>query len=287
MKFSMLSLCTRVLVVLVVCGIALSESALAQMGPQSAVGSTGNSQQNLNSQQWILRMGDVQVDTARISSKEMSAYKAFYAAQDVDQRIHLGQSFVQKFPSSVLLGAVHAEMVRMYFTKQDWVNFHASADKALDANPDNVDVLTTVGWVIPHAYNPSDPNGKNDLDRAERYEKHAIELIGKMSKPKGITDAQFSTFKAQELTEAHSGLGLVYFRRQDFDESVKELQQATQTASAPDPADMYALGAGLFNLKRYNEAVVAFAKCAEAPNDLQEVCKQKLDDAKKAAGQLK
>ncbi len=289
MKLSMLSSCTRALVVvlLVVCGIALSGPALAQTGPLSAVGSSSNSQANLSSQQWLMRMADTTVDSKRLDSKELSAYKAFYAAQDLDKRIDLGQKFIQKFPSSLLVGAVYAELVQTYYTKQDWPNFYASADKALDISPDNVDVLTTVGWVIPHVADPNGPGADKDLDRAESYEKHAIELIGKMAKPKGITDAQFGAFKDAELSQAHSALGLVYFRRQDFDRSVNELQQSTRAAATPDPTDLFALGVGLQNLHRNSEAADAFNRCAQIPGSLQGQCKQSADALKKLAGPSK
>jgi len=292
MKLSMSSLCTRVImaVVLLACGLGLSLTALGQgvdVGRSSAVGASGNSQADLNAQQWILRMNDTAVDSARLDPKEMSAYKAFYAAQELDKRIELGQKFLQKYPSSPLSGAVYAELVQTYYTKQDWTNFYASADKALAISPDNVDVLTTVGWVIPHVADPNGPGADQDLDRAERYEKHAIELIGKMNKPAGITDAQFVAFKDSELSEAHSGLGLVYFRRKDFENSVKELQQSTRSASTPDPTDLFALGLCLQNLQRNGEAADTFDRCAQIPGSLQGQCKQRADALKQPAGPSK
>lgn len=285
MKLSILSLCTLVIMVLVLAVgvIALSEPALAQTGGLSAVGGNGNSQANLNSQQWLMRMTDANVDSARLDPKEMSAYKAFYAAQDLNQRIELGQKFLQKYPSSLLAGAVYAELVQTYYTKQDWTNFYTSADKALAISPDNVDVLTTVGWVIPHVADPNGPGADKDLDRAERYEKHAIELIGKMSKPAGITDAQFGAVKGAALSQAHSGLGLVYFRRKDYEHSVEELQQS----AAPDATDLFVLGLGLQNLHRNGEAAETFDRCAQVPGSLQGQCKQSADALKKMAGPSK
>ncbi|MBZ5502268.1 MAG: hypothetical protein LAN59_08490 [Acidobacteriia bacterium] len=234
-----------------------------------------------------MRMTDASVDSARLDPKELSAYKAFYAAQDLEKRIDLGQKFVQNYPSSLLAGAVYAELVQTYYTKQDWTNFYASADKALAISPDNVDVLTTVGWVIPHVADPNGPGADKDLDRAETYEKHAIELIGKMAKPKGITDAQFGALKDAELSQAHSGLGLVYFRRRDFERSVKELQQSTLGAATPDPTDLFALGLGLRNLHRDREAADIFDRCVQIPSSLQDKCKQSADALNKSAGPSK
>jgi tetratricopeptide (TPR) repeat protein len=215
---------------------------------------------------------------------EEAAYKAFYDAnqQDADKKIQLGEDFIQKYPSSHYDESVYAVLVQAYLTKQDWTKFGNAADNALSLNPDDVSVLTTVGWVIPHTFNPNDPNAAANLDKAEKYEKHAIDLLGTLPKPANMTDDQFAQSKAEELVQAHSGLGLVYFRRQQFDDSSKELQQATQSASTPDPTDFFVLGVDYENLKKNSDAANAFDRCAQIPGGLQDRCKQESDKVKKA-----
>jgi len=222
---------------------------------------------------------------AKVDPQEEAAYKAFYdtKAEDADARIQLGQAFVQKYPTSHYAESVYAGLTQAYYVKNDWKDFYASSDKALALNPDDASVLVMVGWVIPHALNPNDPDASSNLDKAERYEKHALVVIGTMQKPASMTDDQFAQTKTSLLSEAHSGLGLVYFRRQDSDDSVKELQQATQSAAAPDPTDLFVLGLGLQNLSRYSEAADAFNRCGQIPSALQDRCKQSAEAAKKQA----
>jgi len=81
-------------------------------------------------------------------------------------------------------------------------------------------------------------------------------------------------------------LGLVYFRREDFEDSAKELEQTMQGNATPDPTDMYVLGVDLQNLKQYSQAADAFNKCAQIPGSLQDRCKESADAASKLA-QLK
>ena len=69
-------------------------------------------------------------------------------------------------------------------------------DKALALYPDDVTVLTMIGWVIPHVYNPADPDALKNLEKAEKYEKHAIEVIGAMAKPASMTDDQFAAIES-------------------------------------------------------------------------------------------
>jgi Tfp pilus assembly protein PilF len=135
--------------------------------------------------------------------------------------------------------------------------------------------------VIPHVYNPNDPDAAKNLDKAEQYEKHAMQVVQTMPKPAAMTDDQFTQSKTALLSEAHSGLGLVYFRRQQPADSVKELQQATQIAPKPDPTDFFVMGIDLQTLGRNPEAADAFNKCAEIPSNLQDRCKQSAETAKK------
>jgi hypothetical protein len=166
---------------------------------------------------------------------------------------------------------------------QNWTDFYGTADKAVAAYPDDVDVLVLVGWVIPHTYNPDDADSAMKLERAESYEKHAIDLVPAMRKPVPLSEAQFEAAKTEKLAQAHSGLGLVYFRKENWDGSVKELEQATQGVASPDPTDLYALGFGLEQLSRYSDAADAYSRCSALPGVLQARC---TDSAARAKSQI-
>lgn len=242
-------------------------------------------QQQGTNQQLKQRQLENTPTTPKVDPQEEAAYKAFYdtKSQDADTRIQLGQAFLQKYPTSHYAESVYAGLTQAYYMKQDWKDFYASGDKAVALNPDEAPVLVMVGWVIPHALNPSDPDASSNLDKAERYEKHAIVVIGTMAKPANMTDDQFAQMKASLLSQAHSALGLVYFRRQESEDSVKELQQATLGSANPDPTDLFVLGLGLQSLNRYAEAADAFNRCGQIPSSLQDRCKQSADAAKKQA----
>jgi tetratricopeptide (TPR) repeat protein len=150
-----------------------------------------------------------------------------------------------------------------------------------------VDVLTTVGWVIPHVYDPHADDADKLLDKAESCEKNAIQVLNTMPRPASLTDAQFAAAKAQKASEAHSALGLVYFRREDYANSVTELQQATQNNASPDPTDLFVLGTDLQNLDKFSDAADVFARCGQIAGNMQDRCKQNADLAKKQAAQPK
>ena len=270
--------------------LSVAFAALAFAAVSAAQGTNPNfvpsqeQQQDQNQQLKLRQMNQTPTDAgAKAAPAEEAAYKQFYLSspQDLDKRIRLGEAFVQKYPVSRYAESVYAALARAYSAKQDWKNFYARADKALVLNPDDAAVLVIVGWMIPHEYNPESADAAKNLDEAERYEKHAMEIIPKMPKPANITDDQFAQSKSALLAEAHSGLGLVYFRRQDSEDSVKELQQAMQLAPSPDATDLFVLGLELQSLNRFADAADAFSRCGQVPGALQDRCKQSADAAKK------
>jgi tetratricopeptide (TPR) repeat protein len=221
------------------------------------------------------------VQRQSVDSGQEKAYKAFYKTADLDTKIELGNEFLQRYPQSPLDEGVEVGLMNVYYAKQDWNDFYATADKALALSPDEVDVLTTVGWVIPHEYDPNQANAEQLLSKAESYEKHALDVLAKMSKPKGMADKQFAVLKAQKEQQARSALGLVYFRRGDYANSIIELRQATQATDNPDQTDLYVLGVDLQNLNQHAEAAAAFTRCSQLSGSLQAQCQEAVGRQKK------
>ncbi|HKV48044.1 MAG TPA: hypothetical protein VJN69_08135 [Candidatus Acidoferrales bacterium] len=209
-----------------------------------------------------------------IDPAEEAGIKAFNAATTEDAKIQAGEDFEQKFPNSRYIEGIQGTLVTLYYGKQDWTKFYPEADKALAKDPNNVPVLTLVGWVIPRVYDAKDPSEPAKLDKAEQDEKHALELISTMQKPAALTDDQFNSAKASAAAQAHSGLGMTYFRKNDFQDSSKELEAATTETSDVDPADLYILGMDYQKLNRNSDAASAYTKCAAIPSNLQDNCKK-------------
>jgi len=266
-------------VVLLVAAVPSSFAQMSTRGGQQA--SPVNS--GVDSLQTELHsLTDVQRQNPGLDPKEFADYKRFYNENaEPAKKIELGKAFLQKYPKSALAEAVDAGMIDAYVARQDWPNVYSTADSALALKPDDIDVLTTVGWVIPHVYRPDGPDADALLDKAEAYEKHALDVMAAMLRPARMTDAQFAAAKSQKALQVHSALGLVYFRRTDYDASAKELLQATQGNANADPSDLYVLGIDQENLKHYGDAADAYSRCAQVSGPLADQCKQGADEAKK------
>ena len=271
-------LTARTLPVFCAAFLALPLSSHAQGGTQAS--------QVRGSETQLHDLTDVQRQNNE-NPEETAAYKAFYSASEPSKKIQLGTAFLKKYPKSLLDEPVEVGLMDAYYSNQDWKNVYATADSALALKPDDVYVLTTVGWLIPHVYDPNDPGAGKLLDTAEQYSKYAIDVIPRMEKPQHTSDAQFAQMKTQSALRAHSALGLVYFRRNDFQDSVKELQQSTPSTPNPDATDLYVLGVDYQNLNRFADAADAYTRCGQIAGPLQDPCKQGADAAKKQSPESK
>jgi len=290
MRPRLTAIAIRILMLTLAANLGLAAVCFAQGAPPTLKGTPPVSSSQDGQQAQPAQPGQNPPPAApKVDPAEEAAYKAYFDAGSgsPNTRIQLGNDFLQKYPMSRYSESVYSGLVQAYYAKQDWKNFYSTGDKVLALYPDDVTVLTMIGWVIPHVFNPEDPDALKSLDKAERYEKHAIEVIGAMPKPPSLSDDQFAQSKAAVLSEAHSGLGLVYFRRAQSAESVSELQQATQSAASPDQTDFYVLGLDLQKLNRFPEAADAFNRCSQIMGGLQDRCKQSADAARKQAAQPK
>jgi tetratricopeptide (TPR) repeat protein len=274
---------------LLAAGLFLPAAVSAQSGRTAASGSVMDNQLSRTDS----TRASEEIETAYLNQtlgdpKEEAAYRAFHNTnENLDKKIKLGNAFLAKYPADRYSEAVYEELAQTYYNKKDLANFYNYSDKGLQLFPDDVHMLALSGWVIPRAFTPDEPDADKKLEKAESQERHALEVIGKMEKPASFTDEQFTQFKTGESAVAHSGLGVVYFRREKYDESAKELQAAIPGEANPDQTDFMILGADLENLGQFREAADAFNRCAQITGGMQDRCKQYAADATKRAGEAK
>jgi tetratricopeptide (TPR) repeat protein len=218
----------------------------------------------------------------KINKAEEAAYKNVLAAQGGDpaMQIQVGEDFITKFPMSKYIGGVYGLLTTAYYTTGNTDKMFAAGAKSLELNPDNVDVLALLAMAIPRRVKSNTPDGPQQLQKAEVYAHHAIELIPSLTKPETVDDATFEKAKNDKLALCHSGLGLLDIGHQKFEDARTELSQAVQLATSPDPVDYYLLGNADAQASYMNGAIAAYDKCA-ATGPLVAQCKAREDAVKK------
>src|SRR5258707_9921975 len=220
----------------------------------------------------------------KVNKAEEAAYKAVYAARTgpPESQIPLCEDFISKFPQSHYLMGVYSQLTTAFFAIGQADKMFVAGTKAIELNPDNVDVLALLAMAMPRRVKSTTPDAQQQYQKAEGYARHAIELIPNLTKPDTVDDATFEKAKNDKLSMAHSGLGLIDIQRQKYEDARTELMLATQLASAPDPVDYYLLGNADVQASYYNDAVAAYEKCA-ASGPLVTQCKSRGESAKKDA----
>jgi len=219
-----------------------------------------------------------------VNKAEEGAYKALYAARTGSPatQIQMGEEFVTKFPQSHYLMGVYSQLTTAYYAEGQEDKMFVAGSKAVELNPDNVDVLALLAMAMPRRVKSTTPDAQQQYQKAEGYARHAIELIPNLTKPETVDDATFEKAKNDKLSMAHSGLGLINLQHQKFEDARTELTQAVQLSSTPDPVDYYLLGNADVQASYYNDAVAAYEKCA-ASGPLVAQCKARAESAKKDA----
>ena len=222
-----------------------------------------------------------------VNAEEDAAYKAFESAPmaDLNKKIQIGEDFLQKYPQSRYRPLLYPVLAQAYVHSNNVQKMQEVGEKDLELNPNDVQTLALMGQTIPRAMNSSTPNPQQQLDKAEKYAKSAIEITPTLPKPETLSDEQFAAAKNITLAMAHSGLGLVFFRRGKFAEAIPEFEQAVKVDPHPeeDPVNFYVLGIANEKTSHFEDAVTAFNKCASVPGSLQASCKGLADEAKKRA----
>jgi tetratricopeptide (TPR) repeat protein len=252
----------------------LASISLCQQGPAIPTISTGVPNQTMIGQSGGTMNDQLQYGTMghQVAREQNDAYQAFLKERDAVKKIQKGRDFLRRYPKSPFEEQVDAALMDTYRTQADWKNEYDYGDKALALNPNDVDVLATVGWTIPHVFQPTDPDASEELDKAEKFAKHAIEVLTALPKPPDLDEQQFNAAKAKRTYQAHSALGLIYFRQNDYEDSTKELEESTKGNPAPDQTDMYVLGVDLMHLSRFGDATDAFRGCSQISGALQDPC---------------
>ena len=124
-------------------------------------------------------------------SPEDKAFQKIDAENNPDGKIPLLLDFEKQFPQSKSLREAYLQLVQIYQQKNDQGKVIEFGEKALKADPANIEALLAV----TRAYSL---DGKNaSLERAIQYAQKAIDQLGKMkSQPaqQGKTDEQWKQY---------------------------------------------------------------------------------------------
>jgi len=258
-----------------------AESSQTQQGSQSPSAQQPSKQQKPESGSSL----DIPSAQPPANAEEDAAVKAFQALPNTDlqKKIAAGEDFLKKYPESRYRPVVYSALTFDYIQSGRADKAFEVGEKEVALKPDDVQTMAILSQTIPRAISASTPEPEKQLAKAETYGKRALEITPTISKPEGMADQNFNAAKNATLAMAHSGLGLVYFRRGKYSDAIPELEQSVKIDPnpTPDPVNLYVLGMSNQKASHYEEAAAVFTKCAAIAGGLQTACKNGAEEAKK------
>jgi hypothetical protein len=156
----------------------------------------------------------------------------------------------------------------------------------LDMNKDNIDALAVMTVATARKI---DPEQRADAAMKEKqvdeWGARCVTNLGSLTKPDGVTDADFARSRDAKLSMCYSGLGQTALFEGKNADAVKDLAMATKLeGSQPDPVDLYLLGMSLSANKQYSEAVTTFQQCVkDSDQRMAPMCQEQMKIAKSEA----
>jgi|SRR5579871_921146 tetratricopeptide (TPR) repeat protein len=225
---------------------------------------------------------------APVASEEDTALKALQmmpegSTASLQAKLTAAEDFLKKYPESRYRTIIYPFLTVGYVQAGQSEKALAFGDKELEVNPNDVATMAIMSQTMSRVYNSGLPDAAKRLDKAEALGKRAVEVIPTIVKPEGVTEEAFNNSKNQTLAMAHSGLGLVDFRRGKYADAIPELEQSVKLDPVADPVNWYILGIVNQNTSHFDDAARAFDRCALIPGQLADTCKGKAEAAKKLA----
>jgi tetratricopeptide (TPR) repeat protein len=272
--------------------VCISPVARGQMGQQQGMShQQGMGQQTQGQAQNPPGQGQNQTQTPPatpppVNPQEEADYKKLSGDKSTDYKATVAETndFLKKYPDSRYNSMVYYKQASAYLQLGDAKMAGGAAQKSYDLNPNNVDVLPLMAYLIARQIGEG-PGAAQKTKAAEDYAHKAIQMLNNLQKQPDISDADFEAQRKEKLSMAQSALGLAYLNENKAAEAAQALAEAIHLSAVPDPVDQFLLGVAYENTQKYTQALAAYESCAKDPL-MGDRCKNGVKDVKdKAAHQ--
>ncbi len=171
------------------------------------------------------------------SRDEYDAYNAMANEKDPNKKISLAEAFFQKYPNSDFKDWAYDVEMQTYQQLNQTDKAVDAARKVMAANPDQahaLDALRFLSFVFPFVYKADAPDAAAKLSQAESDAKQGLELLGKLQKPAGASEAFDQAMKG--LRAVFNGtVAFVALQRKEYAAAITSYKAAAED----NPSDWY------------------------------------------------
>lgn len=208
--------------------------------------------------------------------KDPAEYNAYVnAAQQSDPKAKAQalEAFLQTYPNSVMKLDATEQLMAAYQAAGDAQKTLDTANRILQVDPNNVRALALLAYNYRMAAAQGGPQMTQNLAQAEKYGQQGLQALHNMSKPEGMSEADFTKFH-NELTAIFDGaVGFAALQRKDYANASKDFSEAVADESQPNIADLYPLATADLESNPVNPQgfwyIVKAANLAQGPGQQQ------------------
>ncbi len=224
------------------------------------------------------------VDLARqlMGSEEYVLYKKAYDATDPRKKIELLNEFETRFPKSQYVKQALPMYLMAYRQVGDTNRALAVADKILERDPNQEDVLLFVADTLFRQH--------GDQRRVLACSRSIVQVMSTKPKPASLSAEDWSRQKNTMTGLAYSMMGSVYLAEEQYPAADQALRQALPMLQGPGHGQQVAatlsfLGWANYKMRNYAEATRFYTQCLGINSPYQEGAAKNLNAIKAEQGE--
>ncbi|HVP53055.1 MAG TPA: hypothetical protein VMT05_13135 [Terriglobales bacterium] len=214
--------------------------------------------------------------------KDPAEYNSYIAAlreSNPQAQAQAFENFLQQYPKSVVKEDALEQLMAAYEKLGNAAKTTETASRILQVNPSNVRALALLAYTSRASAEAGQAPQQNAANAA-KYGQDGLQALATISKPEGLSDADFEKFKTQVAIIFNGSAGFGALQSKDFVNAQKYLQAAVDLRNkenANDPTalrDVYPLALAYLEATPINTAGLWWiARAAALSNDNPQIVK--------------
>jgi tetratricopeptide (TPR) repeat protein len=199
--------------------------------------------------------GGQAAQTPQKTIKDPAEYNAYVnASQQTNpaQKAQALEAFVQTYPNSVMKEDALVSLMAAYQQAGDAQKTLDAANRVLQVNPNNVRALALLAYYHRATAAQGGPQMQQNLDKAKEYGEKGLQALHNMTKPEGMSDADFTKFHNETSAIFEGAVGFVALQQKDYAMAQKDMREAVSEESQPNIMDVYPLATADLEAKPMN-----------------------------------
>jgi hypothetical protein len=146
---------------------------------------------------------------------EYNAYVSAVQQQDVTAKISGLEAFLVQYPNSVMKEDALELLMGSYQQAGNAAKMAESAQKLLQANPNNVRALALLAYTERTAIQAGQ-NPQQNIPLAKEHGQKGLQALQTFAKPEGMSDADFQKLKGQMAAIFNAAVGFAALQQKDY-----------------------------------------------------------------------